>query len=147
MQELVQGNEEWYKTGDNGDIIITDNAYNITAKDGGKHNGKYDATRNAQEASIMKGILQERGFGINKREMNYFVLDLVEEIKDLMEELLLEKHSLDNFGSLLAYMEVLTIIHDELPEEERAAYGLDFDVDRYYFKRIDERDKKLGRDD
>ena len=61
LQELVQGNEEWYKTGDNGDIIITDNAYNITAKDGGKHNGKYDATRNAQEASIMLGILRERG--------------------------------------------------------------------------------------
>ena len=40
LRELVQDNEEWYKTGDNGDIIITDNAY-ITAKDGGKHNGKY----------------------------------------------------------------------------------------------------------
>ncbi|WP_147568087.1 hypothetical protein [Christensenella intestinihominis] len=104
------------KTNDNGDIIITDNAY-ITAKDGGKHNGKYvnalkwkdnqvnkaynsyvyqvelhhdkiahperyienwnqkplnkqiwslekwrkDALRNAQEASIMLGILRERG--------------------------------------------------------------------------------------
>ena len=101
---------------DNGDIMISDSAY-ITAKEGGKHHGKYadalkwkdnqvnkaynsyvyqvelhhdkiahpelysnnwnlkkaeeqawllskwqkDAMRNAQEASIMKGILQERG--------------------------------------------------------------------------------------
>ena len=84
---------------------------------------------------------------MNKIEMNYFVLNLVEEIKDLIEELLKKKHSLDNFGSILAYMEVLTIIHDELQEEERAAYGLDFDIDQYYFARVAERDRRMGRDD
>ena len=78
---------------------------------------------------------------MNKIEMNYFVLNLVEEIKDLIEELLLKENSEYKFGSMLAYMEVLTIIHDELQEEERAAYGLDFDVDQYYLKRMDEQNK------
>ena len=116
LPELIQDNSEWYEVSDNGDIMISDSAY-ITAKEGGKHHGKYadalkwkdnqvnkaynsyvyqvelhhdkmrnpeyytddwgaksqieqiralekwqkDAMRNAQEASIMKGILQERG--------------------------------------------------------------------------------------
>ncbi|MBC5648263.1 hypothetical protein [Christensenella tenuis] len=116
LPELIQDNSEWYEVGDNGDIMISDSAY-ITAKEGGKHYGKYadalkwkdnqvnkaynsyvyqvelhhdkiahpekyiedwnqkllkeqlgylkkwkkDAMRNAQEASIMQGILRERG--------------------------------------------------------------------------------------
>ena len=74
--------------------------------------------------------------------MNGLALDLIGEVKEWIEELLIEEESEFVNGEILAYMEVLTIIHDYLREDERAAYGLDFDIDQYYFGRMAQRKKE-----
>lgn len=74
--------------------------------------------------------------------MNGLVMDLISEVKELLEKLIKEEETEVVYGEILAYMEVLTIIHDYLREEERAAYGLDFDIDQYYFGRMAKRKKE-----
>ena len=78
--------------------------------------------------------------------MNGLALDLISEVKEWLEDLLKEEENEVVYGEILAYMEVLTIIREYLREDERAAYGLDFDVDQYYFGRMAKRKKGLEND-
>lgn len=65
-------------------------------------------------------------------EKNNRLQQIIEDIlEDANEDLALE-HSEVVSGGLMIYAHVLKIIQEQLTEEERKAYKLDFDIDARY---------------
>ena len=63
---------------------------------------------------------------------DYRLMQIIESIVNAADETLKEEHSHIVTGSLMTYAEVLTIIQEQLSENERKMYKLDFDVDAKY---------------
>ena len=57
---------------------------------------------------------------------------IIENILEVADELLQADKNPVNTGSLMTYAEVLTIIQEQLTDEERRQFKLDFDIDKKY---------------
>ena len=66
------------------------------------------------------------------RNVDYRLMQIIESILTAANETLEEEHSHITTGALMAYAEILTIIQEQLSEEERKLYKLDFDIDARY---------------
>lgn len=70
--------------------------------------------------------------------MNDLLLkEAIEQILEQAEELnqIQQKSEIEQ-GQLLAYAEVITILHDTLPEADRTALEIDFDADKRYLSKL-----------
>lgn len=57
---------------------------------------------------------------------------IIESIISVADERLQEDSSPHVNGELIGYAESLTIIQEQLSDDERKLYGLDFDIDKKY---------------
>ncbi len=57
---------------------------------------------------------------------------IIESILEVADNLLQSEKNQVNAGSLMTYAEVLTIIQEQLTDEERKDFRLDFDIDKKY---------------
>ena len=57
---------------------------------------------------------------------------IIDGILEVADKLLQADKNPVNAGSLMTYAEVLTIIQEQLTDEERKYYKLDFDIDKKY---------------
>ena len=57
---------------------------------------------------------------------------IIENILEVADKLLQEDVNPVIAGSLMTYAEVLTIIQEQLTDEERKQFKLDFDIDKKY---------------
>lgn len=57
---------------------------------------------------------------------------IIDSILEVADEMLQAEKNQVNAGSLMTYAEVLTIIQEQLTDEERKQFKLDFDIDKKY---------------
>ena len=57
---------------------------------------------------------------------------IIQSILEVADKLLEADKNQVNTGSLMTYAEVLTIIQEQLTDEERKQFKLDFDIDKKY---------------
>lgn len=60
------------------------------------------------------------------------LMQIIESIKRVADERLAEESSPYVNGELIGYAEALTIIQEQLTDEERKKFRLDFDIDKKY---------------
>ena len=63
---------------------------------------------------------------------DYRLAQIIESILEVADERMLEESSPYVNGELIGYAEALTIIQEQLTDEERKKYRLDFDIDKKY---------------
>ena len=63
---------------------------------------------------------------------DYRLAQIIESILEVADERMLEESSPYVNVELIGYAEALTIIQEQLTDEERKKYRLDFDIDKKY---------------
>lgn len=67
-----------------------------------------------------------------KNRTDWRLMQIIESIIEVADERRSEEKTPAIYGELVGYAEALTIIQEQLTDEERKKYKLDFDIDKKY---------------